>query len=370
MKRRLLICLILAVCLLLPAATAAADNTGITGTVTVVIFNTLVSDISYHSATVSWTTNSPSDSQVEYGTTIGYGLTTPLLTGPGTNHIVQLVRLMSGATYHFRVRSGNADGTAFSSDYTFSTPYSPSGYSDGGGSGGGTTVLTSVFGDTSGLPLDGSGLVQQDRVYKSADGKVQLNVPAGTNADDAEGNPITSLTALINPNPPPAPPGKYDIIAVEFGPSGATFNPPIVLTFNYDLAALADQGISEDSLVIGFYDTMVTPLTWVFYAPPQINIDKVNHIVTLSVDHFSTYILIGTPASTPPPTASPTPTQILTPTLTPTPTSKPTPTPTQTSTPTTSQPFNWTLVGMVVLAVTVVVVLIILLIWRRKRGQT
>ena len=60
-------------------------------------------------ASVTWNTAVPSDSQVEYGTTSSYGNTSGLTTAAVTTHSVGLGGLSAGTTYHFRVRSRDSD---------------------------------------------------------------------------------------------------------------------------------------------------------------------------------------------------------------------------------------------------------------------
>lgn len=70
--------------------------------------------------TITWTTNEPATSQVEYGLTTGYGTITALDTTLVTSHSVALLNLTAGATYHFRVRDRDAQGNlAVSADATF-----------------------------------------------------------------------------------------------------------------------------------------------------------------------------------------------------------------------------------------------------------
>ena len=64
-----------------------------------------VSSVTTSTAAVSWTTNEPADTQVEYGLTTSYGQATPLDSGRVTNHLASLTGLTAGATYHYRVRS-------------------------------------------------------------------------------------------------------------------------------------------------------------------------------------------------------------------------------------------------------------------------
>ena len=90
-----------------------------------VISNVQVANITNNSATVTWTTNVPASSRVEYGLTAGYGLLSPLLPGPTTSHSVTLTGLSPKTLYHFRVISSDADGTNMSGDFTFSTSGPP-----------------------------------------------------------------------------------------------------------------------------------------------------------------------------------------------------------------------------------------------------
>ncbi len=63
-------------------------------------------------ATISWTTDKPGTSIVEYGTTASYGSTAPL--PPATDHLTSHTVAISGLTpateYHFRVSSVNSQG--------------------------------------------------------------------------------------------------------------------------------------------------------------------------------------------------------------------------------------------------------------------
>jgi phosphodiesterase/alkaline phosphatase D-like protein len=82
----------------------------------------VVNAITSNSALVTWGTDEPSDSQVDYGLTEAYGMSTPLDSLMVTGHSVQLSGLSPSSVYHFRVRSSDAAGNlAASSDYTFET---------------------------------------------------------------------------------------------------------------------------------------------------------------------------------------------------------------------------------------------------------
>ena len=95
------------------------------------ISNVASSGVTASGAIVMWTTNEASDTQVEYGTTTGYGSASSLNTGMVTSHSVGLTGLTASRLYHYRVKSKDAAGNlAVSSDFTFTT----SAGSGGGGS--------------------------------------------------------------------------------------------------------------------------------------------------------------------------------------------------------------------------------------------
>ncbi len=74
------------------------------------------------SAVITWTTDIPADSQVEYGTTTAYGLLSALDSTLVTSHSVTLTGLSRFTTYHYRVDSRNSAGQlASSGDFTFTT---------------------------------------------------------------------------------------------------------------------------------------------------------------------------------------------------------------------------------------------------------
>jgi hypothetical protein len=80
------------------------------------------SGITTTAAAVSWVTNVPADSQVEFGTTASYGQSTALDSSMVMSHSVGLSGLSASTTYHFRVKSRDASGNlASSSDQTFTT---------------------------------------------------------------------------------------------------------------------------------------------------------------------------------------------------------------------------------------------------------
>jgi hypothetical protein len=82
--------------------------------------------ITQNSATITWTTDEPADTQVEYGPTTAYGSTTALNATLSTGHTQPLSGLAANTTYHYRVLSKDAAGNlATSADFTFATASAP-----------------------------------------------------------------------------------------------------------------------------------------------------------------------------------------------------------------------------------------------------
>lgn len=81
-----------------------------------------VRDRTSTSARITWTTNEPADSQVQYGRTTSYGSWSPLDTLLVTSHSITLTGLEPDRRYYFRVWSRDAAGNiSHSSRYSFRT---------------------------------------------------------------------------------------------------------------------------------------------------------------------------------------------------------------------------------------------------------
>jgi hypothetical protein len=83
--------------------------------------NAVVNDST--SATISWTTDVPSKTIVEYGQTVSYGTTVGDSTLV-TNHVVNLTGLTPNRVYQYRVISCDGTGCRASANKTFATPSS------------------------------------------------------------------------------------------------------------------------------------------------------------------------------------------------------------------------------------------------------
>jgi len=73
-------------------------------------------------ATIGWTTNTPSDTQVQYGLTTSYGSMTSLASSLVTSHSQVISGLAPHTWYHCQMRSRDAAGNlTVSGDVKFKT---------------------------------------------------------------------------------------------------------------------------------------------------------------------------------------------------------------------------------------------------------
>jgi Right handed beta helix region/Purple acid Phosphatase, N-terminal domain/Pel9A-like, right handed beta helix region len=105
-----------------PTPTPGPTPTPTPDTTPPVISGVSSSGVTSSGATITWTTNEASDTQVEYGTTTSYGSSTALNTSMLTSHFQALNGLSASTLYHYRVKSRDAAGNlATSGDFTFTT---------------------------------------------------------------------------------------------------------------------------------------------------------------------------------------------------------------------------------------------------------
>lgn len=139
-----------------------------------VISGVSAASITTSAATINWLTNEASDSQIEYGETIAYGLTTGLNASRVTNHSMALSGLRSGALYNYRVKSRDAAGNlSVSGNFTFVTGRPLMGTPVGWAKLRGVTVVGTVLKKVAGCEGCRSSAVSQQAIT-SGDGYVEF----------------------------------------------------------------------------------------------------------------------------------------------------------------------------------------------------
>jgi chitodextrinase len=181
----------------------ATDNSGNTANTSIsitvnnsqviepVISQVEATNVTSSGATITWTTDEPSTSQVQYGTTPSYGSSTPLNPALVTSHSVPLSGLQASTTYNYAVFSQNAQGNQNNSGNMVFTTSAPGlqtilqiqgNPSEVSGTSNGSTVTPSVApsGFTGSVLVNGTGSVNFTPA-QSGNGVYFLNCCGDTN---------------------------------------------------------------------------------------------------------------------------------------------------------------------------------------------
>jgi hypothetical protein len=219
--------------------------------------------------------------------------TTPvagMVTNVGvTATFMPVANLAPSTTYTATITTGAKDlaGNALASNYVWSfTINTPSG---GGGGGGelpeGTTDVVGMVAT--------SGRFTSTVTATSADELCTLTIPEDTVGLDKNLKPLTQIN-IVQMITLPAPPAESTVIGLTYniGPDGATFDPPIIITFSYDPTKIP-AGVDEQSLVIAFYEKATGQ--WITLS--DILVDAVTHTISGKTSHFTTFTVAYTRAT-------------------------------------------------------------------------
>ena len=152
------------------------------------------------SAIISWTSPSPSSSQVEFGSSPALGFVTAEDTRPTTNHSVLVTGLQPGTTYHYAVVSRTATNTNRSAGWSFSTA--------------GELVIDNTAADFTGSWSTGTSSLDK----YGADYRFVGTVSGGSTAS-------AIFTPIINT------PGLYDVFVWHPAGSNRTTNAPVIINY-------------------------------------------------------------------------------------------------------------------------------------------
>ncbi len=175
------------------------------------------------------------------------------------------------------------------------SPVSSGGFAPAGGGGGGGALLIrpKVTGLLAAplLELEPNGVIPVGCRLKTANSALTLYIAKGTKMLDSAGEPLELLSAVPEPSPPPPP--SVIILAYNLGQSGATFSPPITITFSYDPTKLP-EGVAAEDLYIAYWDGSA----WV---PLATEINTMEREASCQTGHFTTFALIAPVSENTPP---------------------------------------------------------------------
>ena len=178
----------------------------------------------------------------------------------------------------------------------------PSPPGNGGGGNGYYYASTDYCGVSGTFPIDSSGKVIRTVDASCKGGDLTVTIAKGTKAL-LDGKRLKTLTIAEDTDPPELPEGNFIGVPYSLGPSGATFDPSITLTWTFDPDDLP-EGVAPE---IVYFDGD----KWIVLKGV---VDLETNTVTAEVSHFTTFALMSpaveveVEAAPPPPPPPPPPT--------------------------------------------------------------
>jgi hypothetical protein len=152
-------------------------------------------------------------------------------------------------------------------------------------------------GKTAKIYSNAEGTITQATILQSTDGLANISLGYGIRARNSSGRPLTSvsITRIPAENLPAAPPGEalsYAGLAYELLPDGATFSPPVPLSFTIPQVQWGKEYVIQE------YDSPAgTTGTW--EALPG-NYNPETGIITVQISHLCRFALFAKAAETNP----------------------------------------------------------------------
>ena len=232
---------------------------------------------------LSWVGGDPDENDnVTYKIYFGTGENPPLISGNQTGNSYDPGALNYDTVYHWRVVARDNHGiTTNGSTWSFTTasPPAPAGGGGGGSGGAGITPIRPYMRDNK---------LTEDVSARSEDYKVELLILEGTVALNAIGASISSIRIQVMAEPPLKPKDTSTVALVyEIGPSGATFDPPVDLTMEYDEFKIPER-VTEKNLVMAAFDNSTGQ--WIYL---ESTVATENDTVTAKVSHFSAFAVLA-----------------------------------------------------------------------------
>ena len=133
------------------------------------------------------------------------------------------------------------------------------------------------------------GVFTEDVTTESEDGKVELIINEGTEGLTKEGEPLEEITIIEMEDPPDLPEDSNAIgLTYDLGPDGATFEPPIALSFAYDPDDIP-EGVNEEALVIAMWDEEADE----WDVLKDCTVDPVAHTISAPASHFTAFAVLA-----------------------------------------------------------------------------
>jgi YVTN family beta-propeller protein len=168
----------------------------------------------------------------------------------------------------------------------------PPAFSGGSNIGGSSTssqsskpVAISGLKSSSDLTLDAFGRAGAAVQLQTDDGNFIFDIPKDTILCDSTNAPLNNISAAVISNPPMPSSPRSILMAFEFGPEGACFNPSITLTVPLNNKTLP-EGTIKDSLALAYWDGK----SWITI---DSKIDPAAGTIAAQISHFSQWALLA-----------------------------------------------------------------------------
>lgn len=145
-------------------------------------------------------------------------------------------------------------------------------------------------GSTGGATASG-GIFTKAMSFQSDDQKLTIYIPKGTTGKTEAGDPLPEVRIKRVTTSLSLPQDKGFIgLSYDLKPDGATFDPPILVTFIYD-PKLIPSGLGPENLTVGYYNEDTQQ--WVMLDASNITIDPTTNSITALISHFTYYGVIA-----------------------------------------------------------------------------
>ncbi|GAI05994.1 unnamed protein product, partial [marine sediment metagenome] len=171
----------------------------------------------------------------EWGTSTSYGKETSTKEMTSTGSFgATLSGLSDGTTYRFRAKAEIVGETPiYGWNKSFTTRAKPTTGEGPSGGGGGASYY---YADMNLFGIEGRFLLRDGEIVRtieatSENGMLTIAIPKGAVAKGEDGKRLKELEVAVDKSPPDPPEDAHVIgLAYNFGPAGATFDPPVTLT--------------------------------------------------------------------------------------------------------------------------------------------
>jgi len=136
--------------------------------------------------------------------------------------------------------------------------------------------------------IDRDGVFTTNVTATSEDCNCRVTIDEGTTGLTEDATPLSEISIAPMEEPPPLPDGANVIgLVCDFGPDGATFDPPVTLCCTYN-PAIIPEGVAEENLVLAVWDGLASE--WVSL---NSTVYTATHTICAPASHFTPFTTLA-----------------------------------------------------------------------------